>query len=447
MKIQKKELVNALTTAAKFCGKGAMATSAPITGTVLIDGKGQCVVASNLSAVAIVSTNITDYTQRIEGEKPEVVHPDEAFLADLKSLKKGQLEMLCEDYGIEASGTIAQLAEAIYAASEEGARQEEEKPAPVAEVVERFCVDPKKLLGIVKTLEMKDDDAVEITVEAFEQKSEILTDVSANSISVGGHFKALPVRPAKHFPEIPEYRTVLATDIPGKDLMAASELTLRLGPNDKGWKEMILFDPERNNMVSTDGKRLYVVNRELGNANKMLLSGCDLHAIGSIAKDKSVRMNVSATIDEPTGWVCMEYGKLKVHIRADSGNNFPDYVALVGKEPTHSVVVENAKLSNVFQQAAAVADKDAPCAVFKFNDGIDIEKYGASGNYERENVPFVKGKIEGDPIQIGLNVAFLMQTLKHLDEKVSIDLTDDDNPVFFHSEKSNLRALIMPVRL
>jgi DNA polymerase III sliding clamp (beta) subunit (PCNA family) len=79
-----------------------------------------------------------------------------------------------------------------------------------------------------------------------------------------------------------------------------------------------------------------------------------------------------------------------------------------------------------------------------FNGGINFESQSETGVYHRENVPFVKGKVEPS-MKMGMNPKFLVDAIRCLNDDVKIRL-GDDKPIFLSSGKT-FQACIMPVRI
>ena len=173
---------------------------------------------------------------------------------------------------------------------------------------------------------------------------------------------------------------------------------------------------------------------------KLLLSGKALKAISSIAKAKSIEVQVDSDYD----WASFNIGKLAVLLQSDD-SEYPDYMETMTREMEHTVQVDRKTLLGAFKQADLVADDDYRGAELTFNGSLNIAMENVNvGEYSRKNIPFLKGTVEPE-IKVHMNVKFLTEVVSGLEEKVTFRLNDCVNPMFLSSDKG-FSACIMPIR-
>jgi len=437
MKIVKKDLAEALRMVKGFCNP----KSYPIVGKVLIDGPGQCIIATDMQTHAKVSLAIKDFKQKVVGEKPPVTFPDEEFTKDLKALKKPQLIEMCDDYGIDP-GTkpkVGAMIEAIFTASEASAKAEAKLPAPETEVDEIFCVDPDHLLKIVGSEDTKTEDTIHLHVEEFEQAGDLLTEgMTATALAVGENFQRIQLADANEFPGSKDFVGQPSATINGNLLGSVAGIAPLSEKEAPPWKKIVLFDEKNKQMVCCDGARLHMLKHKFASPCNLLLPAKALITLSKLAKDKDIVMKVDKSGDR----VGFEYGDMTVVTQNDKDGEFPDYMAMVtGMTANHKVDIDNEVMTSLIQQVSLIADGSAS---FTFDGGLNAEATNeAKGEFRRFDVPFLKGKVKPE-ITMGLNPAFLSDALKNLGKKVTISLTD--GPIFLGSGKS-FQAVVNPVQM
>jgi len=432
MKVAKKDLVEGLKMVKGFKnGK-----SYPELGKVLIDGPSQKIIATDMQTRGEVAISLTDYKQKIVGEKPAVVHPDEDLTTDLKSLKVGQLVDLCEYAGIDLGEKAkkADMVESIFNASEAAAQTEEKLPPPETEVDERFLVDPDHLLKIVNS--ENSGDVIDLHVEEFEQKSDFLTEgVNATALAIGEHFQRIPLTDIKEFPDAREFTGTQVATIKGDDLRSLTD-ACNYKDDASPHQTVVMFDAKEKNLVSTNGNRLHMLKHQINLKQNITLPAGALGTLAKVAKDKDVTMK----IDKNGSRAQFTYGKLTV-LTKDEDVNFPDYMGFMnGTKTVHSIEIDNDVFKDVVKQVGLISE----VADFTLNGVMNVEAANDDkGEYRRFDVPFLKGKVDPE-MTVRLNTGYVADALKHVGKKVTLKLSDDSmKPVFF--EGGNLKAAIMGI--
>ena len=447
MKIAKKDLIEAISAVKGFC---ASVKSLPICAKVLIDGPGQKLVATDLNSRAEFSLKIEDFKATIMVENP-VPAIGEDFMKllgsqkapDLKDLVAGDL--FPEDSPARAAIKKDERAKLIYELCEEdpdlyvkvlAALGEEYKDQEV-EVPEQFLVDPDLLLKIVKS--EASSDVIVLQAEEYTVPAEILDgEVKASALKVGDHFQRVPLEHERDFPGWEELKMTAAMKLTGKQLgwVASAKLPANDDKN-TGFKSIIFFDSENDNVVTCDGSRLHILSGKVAAAENLFLERGPLGRVAVLAKEKDITVGVDAACEQAV----LEIGSLKVFTHNDKTIQFPDYLKLSATQFVHEIEVDNETIENVCKQVALISNG----ADFTFNGSINAEAASEeSGECRRLNVPVKKGEVTPE-VQVRLNPSFLMDALKGLAKKVTISLSDANTIVGFMS--GDQRALIMPMRV
>lgn len=434
MKIKKEELILALDKARQFTGK-----SFPICEKVLIDGPASKIVATNFDSSVTVNVAIMDFIRKIEGEKPFNPAADDDLKADMETLKKDQLQSLAEYAGVDPTGTKGALIDAIMTASQASWEKADAIPAPTSDVEEKVCVDPVQLLKIVKSLEAKADDYIDLVVSDFTYRENIIESVQACALTVGDHFQKLIVSPASDFPMILSDKEIqrpfgqLRGDALGNVAMIAAN------ESEKTYQEKVVFDPEKGLIVACDGKRIHAASLKMAPLDtKVILAASPMKALAKIAGTDEMKIFNNANASA----FCFRVGaNVSVVVKNDPEVNYPNYMDFIEKEQAHTVVVDRKIIAKVLSQANLMTEG---AATLTFNGGINIECQSDTGLYSRENIPFIEGKVE-PKVGISLNTKLLQDAIQCIGDKIKIMLNSATEIIYFTGK--DFKAAIMPLRM
>ncbi len=356
--------------------------SMPITECVLIDGPGQRIVATDLSTWAEVAVDIIDFTHCSDNE--------------------------------------------------------------MTEIQELFCVDPIKLLQIVKSLELKGDDFIEFSIDEIEYEESFET-VSVRSLSIGGHFQSIQVLGGEQFPVSSLKQENINQPYADVELSKLKNMTKVLVEKDHAYRHVMLFDPEKQEFVTCDGKRIHLHKLEIIHDKKLSLPTAMLKKFCSFSKSDSEieKVKIKTTVDAD----CVELNFKNITVTTTNcieDVNFPEYADIIEEQynPERTIVVNKDALKSVITQALVIADISI---TMEFNGGINIQTTGETGEYNRENIPFVEGSID-PPIKIKFPPQFVIDALySGNEENVEISIMDNQSPVYFKTPEENFIALVMPM--
>ena len=424
MRINRKELIEALENTRKFTGDGFGI------GNVHFDTQNQKIVACDLSTWAEVGLEMKEAycAQQISTNWPE-----KDFRADLMALKKSQLENLCEYMTIQATGTKAEIVETIIRNSMIAA--DEEKAGILTET---FLVNPDLLLRAVKTL---NSEEVEIAGQDYEQENGFLVP---RYICVHGYYEGIHTVSPENFPEIV---SVLETRQFMCDLFYEELAFLCKVKGDPqimaDYLHHVCFaDTE---IVSTDGNRLHIVRRKVANLaeneqEKLCIKKKALQKLIPLAKDGVIRV-----YGDPGRALEFVAGKLKVTM-AWNQVQFPDYKGVIDRSnATNTVTVKTEIWKQMLQQANVLTDSDHMGIILTFNSGIAVNAFHPEkGEYKRMFEYANRCKVDPD-VTMGLNGSFL-KDIPTLQNQLTISFSDNEKPVFIDIDGEKL-AVVMPMRI
>lgn len=298
--------------------------------------------------------------------------------------------------------------------------------------IEAFCVDPVDLLDMVKST---DEENIRISVE--QEEDENLFKTESYRITVGENFYSIYVQAKAEFPELTISKT---EDVAEVEPALINNMIIATTKDEMGFQlNTVLFDGEKNRLVSTDGHRLHMIDIELALDNQMVFPAEALKKAACVAGKEKIYISC----DE-------KHVKMDVNGLTILGRNpdvkFPDYEEVLTDELPIEVSVEKEALEKACTQALILTSDHYAGSCFSFGNGISVEMTNAEkGTYEKTNIPFA-GKVDPE-ICVGINTRYVRDALRGIDdENVTIKMKDHTGPFVFtgHGE---FTALVMPMRV
>jgi len=430
MKIERKALLTALKAALKVTtGKNTF----PILSCVLIDGPGQQIVATDLETAVILPLEISDYTRTMS---TETVEEDL-----LEGLKGPQLKQLAEDYGItlpKGKPTVTVTRETIMTACQNAAGEEKEWQ-------EKFCLHGKSLQNIISTIE---DDTVEIALAKGEDADTLsFMDTENPYVRIGENFHNLAAFSVDDFPVVEKENL---DEVPAISVCRENLSNVAMAAcNDKtgGFNlSMAYFDCKENSLVATDGHRLHWVPLEKPPENAMSF-GLPLGPMKILLSESRKGDSLSFKYDNEKKLVQSPLGENGVLQTRVMEGSFPDWQAVVKRQPQKNVTVAKAAIETPLLQALSISGSDFNGVRIRFNGGMDVEFTNPhKGEYQKVSIPIQSKSYKDDETLIGINGRFLLDAMKPIEsENLEIGFTDQSEAMFFKHE--NFNALVMPMRL
>lgn len=419
MEIDRKELLKALKVTHHATKDGERESAFPFEKFVMLNGPGQCVMATNLELDITVPLEITlDAT-------PEPVLPEEDMLDGLKA---AQMKSLAGDYGIEvpkSAKKVDEIRETIMEACRVAAAKE------VENFEEVICLPGK--------------DLAKILTELGEETVELIQDAEG-FVSIGDKFHNLRTFPSNESPS--NYVT------PGED-DSVTMFNVPMSPLEKvalavkgsDGRGGIVFDAKEGYVVATDGHRLHRTplssNAESETEVNFYIPSDVIPCLKSIfGKDGTVELAY---------WDDRIYSKNAdgASVTARCPTAIPFNWKAVMTEGDKEIIFTKKDFQKPLAQAQTLADASYNKMKVKFNGGIEMEMtHPNKGGYQNMHIP-IKNKNYGDDIEVlmCLNSYFFMDALRMAekdDDEVKIGFSDATHPVFFKHKE--IDGMIMPMR-
>jgi DNA polymerase-3 subunit beta len=281
-------------------------------------------------------------------------------------------------------------------------------------------IEAKRLFDIVRSLP---DEEVHFTLQE---------NNSINVESGTAKFRLLGL-PAEDYPTLPTVDVTDAYTIPldelktmvGKVKFAITHEETRFQLNGA----LLKVQPNKMEMVATDGHRMALINFPSGIAGKgkkatdltILVPRKALDEILRLesGEDGTVRFGVSEN------QLFFEAGDRRLLARMIDVN-FPNYMEVISRDNDRRVMVDRERLLQTIKRISLVANERTRAVRFDFSAGkLTVSSTNPELGDARETVPI---DYAGQPFFVGLNAAYVMDFLSATDtQSVSLDLKDENS--------------------
>jgi DNA polymerase-3 subunit beta len=281
-------------------------------------------------------------------------------------------------------------------------------------------IEAKRLFDIVRSLP---DEDVHFTLQE---------NNSINVESGTAKFRLLGL-PAEDYPTLPTVDVTDAYTIPldelktmvGKVKFAITHEETRFQLNGA----LLKVQPNKMEMVATDGHRMALINFPSGIAGKgkkatdltILVPRKALDEILRLesGEDGTVRFGVSEN------QLFFEAGDRRLLARMIDVN-FPNYMEVISRDNDRRVMVDRERLLQTIKRISLVANERTRAVRFDFSAGkLTVSSTNPELGDARETVPI---DYAGQPFFVGLNAAYVMDFLSATDTpSVSLDLKDENS--------------------
>ena len=282
-------------------------------------------------------------------------------------------------------------------------------------------IEAKRLFDVVRS--MPDDD-VHMTLQ--ENQSVMIESGTAK-------FRLLGL-PAEDYPTLPTVNVSEGFTIPldelktmvGKVKFAITHEETRFQLNGA----LLKVQPNKMEMVATDGHRMALINFPSGIAGAKGKKGSDLTIlIPRKALDEILRL-------EGDSEGAVRFGVSENQLFFDAGDrrllarmidvNFPNYMEVISRDNDRHVMVDRERLLSTIKRISLVANERTRAIRFDFAPGkLTVSSTNPELGDARETVPI---DYAGQPFFVGLNAAYLMDFLAATDTpSVSLDCKDENS--------------------
>lgn len=261
----------------------------------------------------------------------------------------------------------------------------------------------------------------------------------------------LPGMPSQDFPPFPEFSQDSLLEFSSKLLKEMIRKTFFAQSPDETRQVLngLLLEREgrKLNMVGTDGHRLAVIKRNLGDAAKgdklsYLIPKKALAELMKLIDDDDATFSFSAKNNH---LAFMQGDQVIVSRKIDG--KFPNYQQVIPSDNKLQVSVNRDVLQHALKRVALLADEKSKMVRFDVQSGnitltTDTTELGGA----REEIPV---SYSGEDVSIGLNAKYVLDVLNVIDdEEVVLNLKDQNSSCLITSNKDkDYQSIVMPMRL
>jgi DNA polymerase-3 subunit beta len=295
----------------------------------------------------------------------------------------------------------------------------------------------RKLYDILRSLP---EDA-EVSLEAKESRM---------TVRAGKSRFNLQTLPAGDFPRMVEARDASKTlTLPQKALKDALGLVqFAMAVQDiRYYLNGVLFSVDKDvlRVVATDGHRLSYASRSLGG---------DHGTVEAILPRKTVLelIKLLGDTDEPVSLAIgsnqarFAFGGIEIVSKIVEGK-FPDYQKVIPTTHKNRVSLERATLAQSLNRAAILSNEKIRGVRLVFTkDALSII---CTNNEQEEAEEGLALEYDGDPLDIGFNLSYLLDVLNHVEsETVTVTMGDSNSSALVQMPgREDFKYVVMPMRI
>lgn len=250
----------------------------------------------------------------------------------------------------------------------------------------------------------------------------------------------------EEFPKLPEFQNKEAIKLDQSTLKEMLGLTSFAVSFDETRYILngILFKINKNNLVlvATDGKRLAVVERKLGEATDK-----DMQMIVPVKTIQELNRNLKEegelSVILGNNQALFDLGQVTIISRLIEGE-FPDYHQVVPPVSENKMKVSREQFLLAVRRAALLSTPDYQAVKLEvFKNKLVVSKSTPDVGESREEIP---AEYKGKELIIGFNPTYLTDALKNLqNESIELELTDSEKPGVIRID--GYVYIVLPMRL
>ena len=295
----------------------------------------------------------------------------------------------------------------------------------------------RKLYDILRSL----PNDVEVSLEAKESRM---------TVRAGKSRFNLQTLPAGDFPRMVEARDASKTlTLPQKALKDALGLVqFAMAVQDiRYYLNGVLFSVDKDvlRVVATDGHRLSYASRSLGG---------DHGTVEAILPRKTVLelIKLLGDTDEPVSLAIgsnqarFAFGGIEIVSKIVEGK-FPDYQKVIPTTHKNRVSLERATLAQSLNRAAILSNENIRGVRLVFTkDALSII---CTNNEQEEAEEGLALEYDGDPLDIGFNISYLLDVLNHVEsDTVTVTMGDSNSSALVQMPgREDFKYVVMPMRI
>jgi DNA polymerase-3 subunit beta len=296
-----------------------------------------------------------------------------------------------------------------------------------------ITIPAKRFSDIIKELP---SDTVNITTK---KNNSVTIEVESCQFKIMGLAR-------EEFPRLPEFKDKEAIKIQQEMLKEMLNLTSFAVSFDETRYILngVLFKIHKNNLafIATDGKRLAIVERKLGqDIDKEFSMIVPVKTIHELARNLKDTGEVSLTWG--TNQVLFDLGNIVIISRLIEGE-FPDYQQVIPAGCENKMKIDRTQFLLSVRRAALLSTPDYQAVKLElFKNKLVVSKSTPDIGESREEVAV---EYQGKELVIGFNPNYLIDVLKNLSvEQVELELSDSEKPGVIRV--NGYIYIVLPMRL
>ncbi len=303
--------------------------------------------------------------------------------------------------------------------------------------------------------EVEEDGSITIPAKRFNDivkelpdEDVLITTMKNNSMTIkcGKCFFKILGLPKEDFPKLPEFNVEPHITINQGILKKMLTMTYFSMSHDETRYvlngALFLFKSNQLIIVTTDGKRLSFVKKDIGKevpSKSIIVPSKTIYELNRVLKDEG---EVKITLSE--NQIRFELENITLISRLIEGE-FPNYEQVIPKEAKEKITIDRNQFLLGAKRAALLTTQDSQSIK------IDVTKNRMSISKTNPNIGETKEEIEvnykGHDITVGFNPGYLIDALKVLPkDEVDIEITGPDKPAVIRIEDW-YTYLVLPMQL
>jgi DNA polymerase-3 subunit beta len=289
-------------------------------------------------------------------------------------------------------------------------------------------------------------------LRSLPEDSEVAIDAKENRMVVraGKSRFNLQTLAAADFPRMAESRDIVRTlTLPQKALKQALGLVqFAMAVQDiRYYLNGVLFSVEKNmlRVVATDGHRLSFAAEALDGEHESIEAILPRKTVLELIK-LLMDTDDPVTISMGSNQVSFSLGGIEIVSKIVEGK-FPDYLKVIPTTHRNKVVIDRVELTQSLNRAAILSNEKIRGVRLVFTkNALSII---CTNNEQEEAEEGLTIDYDGDPLDIGFNISYLLDVLNHVDsETVTVTMGDSNSSALIQMPgDDDFKYVVMPMRI
>lgn len=209
---------------------------------------------------------------------------------------------------------------------------------------------------------------------------------------------------------------------------------------------LMVVEDRQLKLIATDGHRLAFASQDLGGKElprqDVILPRKTITELSRLLEESDEPVTVALSANQ----VCFSFGQVVLISKLVDGK-FPDYTRVIPQSQPKHLTLNRAQLLSALQRAAILtSDKFRGVRWVLSNGSLKILCTNTEQEEAQEELDVA---YQGDSLDIGFNVGYLLDVLNNLDcEEIECALGDAASSALFTvSERADFKYVVMPMRI